>query len=300
MAAHAQAFCRTTTCDVPDVDQHPECLPVDRDDNDCSLNGAQLFWPGRCISFGVQENGSKRLGISWQTTDAVLKRTFGTWSHVDCGGGMRPSIDVYDLDEYGPMLCPTIEFNQTATNANIWLYRDDKWPYENADNALALTTTTFDMTGRILDADVEINSFSQNLTTSNTEVDADLESILMHETGHFLGLAHEVVAHATMNKMYEHGSTDFRSLEADDVAGICSIYPPDRDAVDCKGRPDTVNGFSRYCGGEADTGTVRSELSTAGGGACACSFGQSSGHEWKYCSILALAALGGVRRKRRA
>src|SRR5206468_38411 len=55
----------------------------------------------------------------------------------------------------------------------------------------------------------------------------DFASIVTHETGHFLGMAHSGDSHATMYAHYNPGSTTLRNLTADDVSGICTVYPPD-------------------------------------------------------------------------
>jgi hypothetical protein len=55
----------------------------------------------------------------------------------------------------------------------------------------------------------------------------DFDSIVTHETGHFLGMAHSDDYHATMYAQYSPGDEAMRSLTVDDTTGICSIYHPD-------------------------------------------------------------------------
>jgi hypothetical protein len=73
---------------------------------------------------------------------------------------------------------------------------------------------------------------------------------LTHEAGHFLGLSHSPDPTATMKAVYSAASdgTSFRTLEPDDVAGICDVYPPERRPVttSCENR----HGFSEQCGAD--------------------------------------------------
>jgi hypothetical protein len=249
VATSAGAFCRTTTCNP----KQEHCAI----EGGCNMSGQPLFWQEKCLSFGTQKDGSHRRtsfepnGISYEVADRVFQLAFAAWTSANCGG-RSPSFKVWDL---GPIECGQPEFNDLLPNANVWMFRDNDWPYKNQLDTLALTTVMFERsTGAILDADVEINSFSplQALSTSDlpAEVGQDLQAIATHEAGHFLGLSHSKVATATMNANYRSGDLDYRSLDKDDIAGICEIYSPDREAPDCTG-PHPPHGFSRYCGGGA-------------------------------------------------
>ncbi len=250
-ASRANAWCRTTTCNAPNP-----LANCDLDANGCATEGQPLFWAPECLSFGVQQDGSTKQHISYQTFDHIVALAFEQWAGADCGGGLHPSFKMWDMDQsYGPVICGVPEFNEQGPNANVWMFRDSSWPYQSPGSTLALTTITFEVeTGEILDADVELNSFSpaNKLTTSNTDVQSDVQSIVTHEAGHFLGLAHSLDKAATMFANYSPGDISFRTLSADDVAGICSVYPPDREAPACTA-PNPVHGFTRYCVGDDPT-----------------------------------------------
>jgi hypothetical protein len=291
----ALAFCQTTTCDASG--SQVGCA-VDADG--CSTKGQPLYWAEGCLSFGVQEGGSPRRDITWQKADSIITTAFQQWVSADCGSGAHPSFKMWDLDQaYGPMICDEVQFNQNAPNANIWMFRDATWPYDSANATLALTTVTFEVSsGRILDADVEINSFAVDITTNDPSqgpVGADLQSIVTHESGHFLGLAHSRVADATMNASYSPGDISFRTLSADDVEGICTIYPPDRTVAACS-QPEPVHGFSRYCASASDSSSDGS--ATQGTKGCAVASMERSGGSGALATLAATLGLVVLRRRR--
>jgi hypothetical protein len=122
----------------------------------------------------------------------------------------------------------------------------------------------------------------------------DLQSILTHEAGHFLGMAHtDKSCQAagnncpTMDAMYRPGSSDFRTLEQDDIDGICAIYPADRNPPDNMCAPR--HGFSGDCGHAGNRGCC----TTAPGGA------SSRGGAGFVAVMIGLASLA-VRGRRRA
>jgi hypothetical protein len=240
---HARAFCRTTTCGPGECQVDPAC-------SFCLIGGKPLYWPRGCVSYSVQSGGSKLRGIGAATLKDFVTSGFENWISAACPGGGTPGVAIYD---FGFVSCDAQEYNQDDGNANIWLFRDNDWPYVGVGTTLALTTLTFNVeSGEIYDADVEINSFENPITIDDVQVQADLASIVVHEAGHFLGLSHSCDSEATMFAAYQFGDTKLRSLELDDVTGICTIYPPGSNQAGCN--PEPRHGYSRDCGSAPDEG----------------------------------------------
>jgi hypothetical protein len=279
--SQASAFCRTTTCDPMDPKQN--CI---KDGTNCITSGRPLFWESLCVSFGVQQDGSPLRNIPFDVAIEVVSDGFLAWINADCGGGARPSLL---MATQGKIICDQQDYNSDGPNANIWVFRDEEWPHPNlGDHTLALTTVTFNIdTGEIFDADVEINSKDNDLTISETAVRADLPSIVTHEAGHFLGLSHSAVETATMFKTYTPGTITLRTLDPDDVDGICAAFPPERSTPteSCEPR----HGFSSEC--------VASAPETEG---CRCMApGRSRQSGAATAGALALLAFAARRRRRR-
>lgn len=276
----ASAYCRSSVCKVDGKSIHGKvCSPPE--DDDC---GTVLQWRQPCVGFAVQKNGSSQVPL--KQVQQAAKLSFAAWTTVDCGGGEHPRIQVDDL---GAVSCGKVEYNQHGGNVNVIVFRDEEWPHvdegSGTTDTIALTTVTYDVAkGDIFDADMEINSVQNQFTTADTMVDVDLRSVLTHEAGHFLGLAHSNVADATMFPNYMNGSTALRSPKDDDQQAICEAYPPDRTPKGtCDGLPR--HGFSPECEASQTEGT--------------CAFAPGS-PGFSLATLLPLAALIGLARRRRS
>jgi len=313
LASDAHAFCRTMTCPLPpDFAPGPDgCVPADFASFCASLSPPAkplpVWWRNACVGYDIQKNASRQ--IAYDTASAIVAAAFAKWTSATCAteggdaGSSRVSIDVRDL---GPVDCDAVQYNSNQGNQHVIIFHDDVWPHDDANNTLGLTTVTFDPdTGEIYDADMEINATVPLSVGDPVPPDGyDFESIITHETGHFLGMAHSGDDRATMFAHYTPGTTSMRVLTNDDVSGICSIYPPGgMRAVDKSASPDGSgmvvedacdptprHGFSSECAKPPSKGCAVAP-SAEGGGETAAGGGA--------LAVLASSLLACARRRRR-
>jgi len=111
------------------------------------------------------------------------------------------------------------------------------------DRVLASTSFLVDSTtGALIESDIFFNSAFQWSTAAAGETGRyDLESIALHEIGHFSGLGHSALGETEMISTggrrvlsaeavmfpiaFAPGSIAARTLKADDIAGISDLYP---------------------------------------------------------------------------
>lgn len=232
----ASAFCRSSTCRTTATKECPT------DENGCPSSGEKLFWPTSCISYATNKLGTQDLDPL--DTRATIKKTFQAWSDVPCPDG---KVAKMTFQEREPVSCKKSQYNKTSPNVNVVLFQDDDWKYRGIDGTLAKTSVTYnDETGEIYDADIEINTANNTVTITDVpkDIEYDLQAILTHEVGHFIGIAHSAVPDAVMYPTYNPGSVTQRKLTPDDVEAVCTIYPPSSD-VACETEPR--NGFSGSC-----------------------------------------------------
>ncbi|MDI3291566.1 matrixin family metalloprotease [Polyangium sp. 15x6] len=271
-AAEAPAYCRASTCAEGQL-----CGPPPWDDPACK----PLLWKRPCVGVSVQVEGSEE--VPYPLALAVVEESFRAWEEPVCETALPgpPNIHVQNL---GPVACDRVEYNSKAGNANVVVFRDATWTHPDGPHNIALTTVTFDTkTGEIYDADMEVNTHGFPFTTSDNpeEVQTDLLSVMTHEAGHFLGLAHAEDANATMWPNYTSGSLLPRTLAADDIAAICEVYPPTGEPVDtARCNPLPRHGFSPECAAKQTEGD------------CSVRGAAGSGEAGDAAPALALVALG--------
>lgn len=248
----AFAFCRSTTC-------RGDACPTDEDG--CPASGAKLYWPTSCIGFSLQRNAT--LNLLYDDVERAMTKAFQAWADLSCDGG-RASLTFTRLAD---VACKRLDYRDKGPNVNVVFFEDEYFNYRGIDGTLAKTSVTFDdRTGEILDADIVVNSANNVLTVADPpgRVEYDLQAILTHEVGHFIGIAHSPNPEAVMNPSYAPGSIDQRTLTEDDVAAVCAAYPPNRE-VTCSAEPR--GGLADRCDDEESKGCAVDHRSDAKDGA---------------------------------
>lgn len=212
----AHGFCRTTTAGVPNG--------YDPTVNGCITQGTPLAWHQSRVPMGVIQAASSQVSLADATR--VEDLALSAWNHVTCVGG-PVNIQVYDDGPIAQVPAPCMSSDACDPASHDYLVFDDGgWPYDDPANALGLTTVTFGVDdGRIFSAYTEINSASKTISPQEPAPAGayDLQAILTHETGHFLGLAHATSTTPIMYAYYKPGAIE---LTSDDEQGLCTIYPP--------------------------------------------------------------------------
>jgi len=250
---------------------------VQADDGD----GNGLAWDAHedfPIDFALHSDLSTQMD-PWLTQNAI-RRAFASWASVSAS-----AVDFEEDSIYLGVPCPHgvpesfVDQLQAMCGAglsevdgtNAVFFMEAVWPF--GPEVIGLTTVTWARGGRLVDADIALNgvdyrwTLHDELTDCDTDpagCSVDLQSIVLHEAGHLLGLGHTTEPGAVMRVDYQQGNI-VRELGDDDLAGAAALYP-------CASSP---------CSGDVDW---PKGCSAAGGGGAL---------------LIALALLGGSRRARR-
>jgi hypothetical protein len=215
-----------------------------------SPNGNTVWWEARTVHV-VQHQRCSDDVVDAAACKQAVRDSMAPWNNVDCTD--------FTLVEDGETTDERVgyDWRRPGENHNAVIFREghadnpfDDWTHQAS--ALAITTVTFNSrTGRILDADIEVNGVPHGRAEFKFAVCApggtdcagknDLQNTLTHEFGHVLGLDHPPNPEATMYGSAQQAETKKRDLAQDDIDGICRIYPTGQAATPCT--PAVDNGL---------------------------------------------------------
>ncbi len=178
----------------------------------------------RTIPYFVTDRGVA--GVSANELRDVVARAFGTWQAA-------PRTSIQSQFQGFTTTVPGLQDGRATFG---FLDRPD------LDRVLGATSFLLDATtGEILEADVFFNTrFNWSVAPSGEAGRVDLESVMLHEIGHLLGLGHSALGETEMvpggRRVLASGAVMFpiafaagsiadRQLQPDDLAGISDLYP---------------------------------------------------------------------------
>jgi hypothetical protein len=164
----------------------------------------------------------------------ALVRAVSAWQETDAE---MPTLVVERGEHH------ELGYTPRGNNSNDVVFKPDGAP--EAGGALAITIVTFDPNDRtILDADIVINGrYAFGMMSDAAEGqgdDYDLQNVLTHEVGHFLGLGEEYSdKRATMYAYSAPGETRKRQLSEIDQESLKALYfdNPEASELACTSAP---------------------------------------------------------------
>jgi len=276
----AEAFCRTTTA-----------VATDRNDLGCSTEGKALYHPLAKFSYRIVPSEPT---IPTAVLTEKMAKAFAHWTAKNAR--CTPGIAVEVLPP-ATRPVPIVGFEMTGKGENWNNIGVSTDPTIGRGGELALATLHFNQnTGAILDADLAIDTKPKWSFTDEAPPDdgIDLEAVLTHDAGHILGLAHSAVPTSVMFPTYTPGSITARTLDADDIEAICTIYPTAGQRLSATGLVPTLT-----CGSPSEDPAKNCSVpsSESSDGGCSAAPGRSRGLVLPGIA-LAMGVAAAVRRRR--
>ncbi len=253
-----------------------------------SSNGNLVHWPAKICSIPYYIDSKGLDEIEGEQEILEVRRAFKAWGDLPCSDfypSFQNLVDDAKVSKLGP-------------NRNDVVFMNSGWKWESS--YVMLTVISFDPpTGEIYDVDIAVNSQSFDFSLCDTPDDdqvADFRFTILHEAGHFTGLAHSEVEDSLM---YAAGtavcSADLPSgIMDDDQQGFCSVYASDLWKCSDQILPDTVEPDAGP-DTEAQDAVTPTDTSSGGGGGGGCGVGggpgEAAGWGWLLLGMLGMIRL---------
>ncbi len=138
---------------------------------------------------------------------------------------IRAGADAWHVQSGSSFAFAFAGYSAQSTNTNDGI---NLVMFRNASSGSAIATTYTWYSGtRLIDADVVFWDAGFHFFTGSSGCSGGfyIEDVATHEFGHALGLGHSTLTSATMYPSISTCSQQTRTLDADDIAAVLSLYP---------------------------------------------------------------------------
>lgn len=189
----------------------------------CPINQS---WSSRTIDFYINDTSVLLQG---DERKQLVQSAFATWSAPTC-------TDIKFNYRGTTQMGAAFDDTNLMNNQNVILAAanpNDLAMFDSADELAKTIVTYVNDTGQIVDADMMLNGLNRpfaevtdpNLCAMQRPPPYDLLETITHEAGHFIGFDHSPDPESTMYATAQPCETKKRDLTADDILGLCTVYP---------------------------------------------------------------------------
>ncbi|MDP6850256.1 MAG: IPT/TIG domain-containing protein [Planctomycetota bacterium] len=173
------------------------------------LNGKKLYWSSWPVSWRMSNHAPE--GFSDDSWKVAVDEAFTTWeessqSNIQFNKQSATSSRNTGGNDH------LVYFDQTNTSGYLY------------SGTVAVTMISYKTSsGKISDADIIFNDRDYDFSWSGENGKFDIQDVLTHEIGHFIGLDHSPIVGATMWPYVSSKQWLHRSLSQDDSAGATAV-----------------------------------------------------------------------------
>ncbi len=167
-----------------------------------------------------------QLPVSYYINNASIPSSIAGFAVARVESGFKAWSSTGCSEWQTSLLGDTTDRHNYNDRKNVFHWVSDSWPNMLGDvnSVIGVTMPAWGFDGFIGDADMVFNNVGFCWNDTGNDGCVDTQSIATHEEGHFLGLGHSSERSATMTPYYVVGAS-MRTLEDDDVEGVCTLYP---------------------------------------------------------------------------
>jgi hypothetical protein len=174
------------------------------------INGRILAWSAPGITWNLHVAGSD--DIDDGSHEMAIVKAFDVWQSV--GGSKIAFARGADVSS-GP---------SSSNHVVMFDENNDTGYFPPLSGIVALTPISYDTgSGNILDADIIFNGKDYSWSTAGDDGHFDVQDVLTHELGHFIGLDHSPVLSGSMWPYVSPKQWLHRSLSLDDRSGAIAV-----------------------------------------------------------------------------